>query len=374
MRHPHVGHLVLGLPLGGTERLVERMLRTPPPSSATSCLCLDLVGRLGEDLIADGIPVSLMRRKPGFDWGLPLRIARHASRNGIDILHCHQYTPWFYGVLARLFRPSLRILFTEHGRFYPDVPSRKRRAANRLLAPLTQCISAVSPSVKDALVDVEAFPPDRIRVVFNGIEPPPVAETDRAGLRARLGLKPDRIYCILCARFDPIKWIPGLLEAMKRVVDAVPDSGLILVGEGPEDAIIRAKIRELGLEDHVALPGFQKNVAEWLKASDIFVLSSLSEGTSVSLLESMAMGMPAVATRVGGNPAVIEEGRTGLLVPSQDAAALGDALARLARDPAARKAMGRAAAQRFQERFRLSNMIQAYHRIYADLMDGKVPA
>ncbi|MDB5103931.1 MAG: glycosyl transferase group 1 [Fibrobacteres bacterium] len=374
MRHPHVTHLVLGLPLGGTERLVERMLRTPPPSFRASCVCLDLIGRLGDSLQADGVSVTLIDRKPGFDWSLPFRIARYASKNGVDILHCHQYTPWFYGALARLFRPSLRILFTEHGRFYPDIPSRKRRFVNRILVRLTDRVSAVSPSVKDALVEVEAFPPGKIQVVFNGIEPPAAGNADRGSLRARFSLKADWTYFILCARFDPIKWIPGLLEALRIVVDASPASGLILVGEGPEAEAIREKIRGLGLADHVVLPGFQENVVEWLRAADVFVLSSLSEGTSVSLLESMAVGMPSVATRVGGNPAVIEDGRTGLLVPTRDAVALGAAMLRLARDPGARDALGREAAVRFNGMFRFSRMMETYNAIYMELKDGKATA
>jgi glycosyltransferase involved in cell wall biosynthesis len=362
----HVAHLVLGLPLGGTERLVERMVRTPPAPFAVSCICLDKTGRLGDDLLRDGFRVELMGRKPGIDWSLPRRIAAYAKRSRIGILHCHQYTPWFYGVLARLFRPSLKIIFTEHGRFYPDIPSPKRRVFNRLLAPLTHVITAVSPAVKDALMKVEAFPEKAIRVVYNGIESPR-PQGGRAALRKKLGLREDGLYFVLPARFDPIKWIPGLLEAFAEVSAKLPQAGLLLIGDGPEDVSVRARISELGIADRVTLPGYQENVAEWLAAADVFVLSSHSEGTSVSLIESMALGLPAVATAVGGNPYVIEDGKTGKLVPASDAKALAAAMASLAADPAARASMGEAAKSRFAALFTLKDMFANYLALYRSL-------
>ncbi len=369
---PHVAHLTLGLPLGGTERLVERMARKPPKGFRASVVCLDQVGALGEGLLRDGIELKHVPRRPGFDHTLPWRLAAHAARRRIDVLHCHQYTPWFYGVLARLFRPRLKILFTEHGRFYPDVPSGKRRIFNRILSPWTQGITAVSPAVKDALVRVEAFPAGKIRIVFNGIEAPVAG--DRVALRRRLSLHPDWVYFILCARFDPIKWIPGLVAAFARVAHGRSDCGLILVGDGPEAEAVRRAVRSFGLEDRVVLPGFQDQVADWLGAADIFVLSSLSEGTSVSLIESMALGLPSVATAVGGNVFVVEDRVTGLLAPSENAEALAAAMAELADHPALRHAMGDAARRHFESDFRLDRMIETYRAIYLELLGKKKAA
>jgi L-malate glycosyltransferase len=363
MAIPHLAHVVLGLPFGGTEILVERMLRTPPKGFAVSCLCLDHVGEVGERLRKDGIKVELLGRKPGFDFGLPARIARQAAKDGIDILHCHQYTPFFYGAMARLFRPGLRILFTEHGRFHPDTPSPKRRLFNKFMHGRADYITAVSPAVKDALIHVEGIPAGRIQVVFNGISFPPATEA-RPALRARLGLDPEAFHFILCSRFDTIKWIPGLLEAFRKVLDAHPASRLVLVGDGPEKETILAKRAALGLESTVVMAGFQRNVSEWLRACDAFVLCSLNEGTSVSLIESMAAGLPSVATRVGGNPYVVQEGVTGLLVPSQDADGLAQAMLVLAREPERGRAMGAAATRSYQDRFLPSEMDRTYDGMY----------
>ena len=119
-----------------------------------------------------------------------------------------------------------------------------------------------------------------------------------------------------------------------------------------------------GLDSTVVMAGFQRNVSEWLRACDAFVLCSLNEGTSVSLIESMAAGLPSVATRVGGNPYVVQEGVTGLLVPSQDAEGLAQAMLSLARDPERGRTMGAAAIRSYEDRFLPSEMDRTYDGMY----------
>lgn len=365
-----IAHVVLSLPVGGTERLVEQMVRNPPPGAASACICLDAEGRIGEELRSEGFPVFALGRKPGLDLSLPRRLAALARGHGFDILHCHQYTPWFYGALARLFRPGLKVLLTEHGRFHPDLPSPKRKAFNKLVSPLSHGLTAVSPATRDALVRIEGFPPSRVRVVLNGVR---VRDPgmDRAEARRRLGLDPDGIYFILCARFDPIKWIPGLVEAFAVAAERHPGAGLILVGDGPERGNIEETVARLGLRDRVRLPGFRDDVASWLRASDVFVLSSHSEGTSVSLIEAMSMGLPAAVTDVGGNPFVVERDRTALVVPPADATALGAALGALAGDAALRDRLGAEGRRRFESMFRMEAMLGTYASIYAEIAAGR---
>lgn len=362
-----IAHLTLGLPIGGTERLIESMLRHPPSGWRALGLCLDLLGDLGHSLQKEGQTLYLLGRKPGFDWSLPWRIAKHCRNEKVDVLHCHQYSPWFYGVLARLFFPKLRIILSEHGRFHPDIASAKRRWFNRLFAPLSHRLIAVSPAVTEALVTVDAFPRRRVEVVYNGIavnRP----NASKADLRHELGLEADALYVILCARFDPIKWMEGLVAAFALVKQRQPRARLILVGDGPEKTKIEKAVLAAGLENEVLMPGFRQDIAKWLVASDIYTLPSLSEGTSVSLIEAMALGLPAVATRVGGTPQVLDEGRTGLLVPKADLNALAEGLLTLLNDAAMRQRMGEAAKQAYFDRFRPESMHLAYAKIYADVM------
>ena len=367
---PHICHLVLGLPLGGTEALVTYMLRNPPEGYRSSAVCLDEIGILGESALADGRTVTLIPRGHRFDWRVARKIAQYCKAHKVDILHCHHYTPWCYGALARLWNPNPRVVFTEHGRLYPDEPSFKRRLFNKAILPLTDVITAVSPFVADALASVEQIPPHRISVIFNGVDEARFVNLpDKRELRNTLGLDHETLYFILCSRLDPIKWIEGLLAAFRSVIDAFAGCRLLLIGEGEARGRIEADIERLHLGGAVLLAGYRRNVPEWLAASDIFVLSSHSEGTSVSLVESMAAGLPSVVTNAGGNAYVVEDGVTGIVVPVRDVDALAAAMLSLARDPDLRRRYAENAHRRFRNLFAMSRMLNSYAAVYEKLMN-----
>lgn len=371
-RKSHVCHLVLGLPMGGTEGLVDKMLRNPPEGFRSSVICLDEIGVLGEAAQRDKLDVFLIPRGQGFDWRTSRSVAQYTKNRSVDILQCHHYTPWCHGALARLWHPQMRVIFTEHGRLYPDEPSFKRRLFNKAILPLTHSITAVSPFVANALEEVEQIPPDRIQVIFNGVEDSQFRDlSPKNQLRPKLGLQDEFIYFILSSRLDPIKWIEGLLSAYRQVLEVVPHSGLLLIGEGESRKNIESEIDRLELRDHVRLTGYQENVPEWLAASDIFVLSSHSEGTSVSLIESMAAGLPSVVTSAGGNPFVVQDGITGKVVPVRNVDALAAAMLSLAQDPALRSRYSGNARKRFEKYFQTKQMVDAYSAIYRSLLAGR---
>ena len=356
--------------MGGTEGLVDKMLRNPPAGFRSSVICLDELGVLGEAARNDGLDVTLISRGQRFNLQTVRRIARHVKKYEVNIIQCHHHTPWCYGALARFWRHGMRVIFTEHGRFYPDNPSWKRRFFNQgILLPLTSAITAVSPFVAQALKTVEWIPRQRIQIIYNGVDGSRFNNLpSMKDLRRKLNLRDDFVYFILCSRLDPIKWIEGLLAAYRRVLDAFPKSGLILVGDGDARRDIESDIEKLGLKEHVRLAGYQKNIPEWLAAADIFVLSSHSEGTSVSLVESMAAGLPSVVTNAGGNPYVVQNGITGTVVPVRDEKALAEAMLRLARDSGLCARYSANAKKRFNEEFRLTHMMDSYNRIYESLL------
>ena len=368
MDNKHICHLVLGLPMGGTEGLVDKMLRNPDFGFRSSAICLDETGILGEAARKDGFDITLISRGSGFNWKVARRIAQHAKKCRINIMQCHHYTPWCYGALARLWYPDMRVIFTEHGRLYPDNPAWKRRLFNLFILPLTSTITAVSPFVAQALKTVEWIPLRRIQVIYNGVDDSRFNNLpSKEELRRTLNLRDKFIYFILCSRLDPIKWIEGLLAAYRRVLDAFPQSGLILVGDGKAREDIESDIERLNLKEHVHLVGYQKNVPEWLAAADIFVLPSHSEGTSVSLIESMAARLPSVVTNAGGNPYVVQNGITGKVVPVREEEALADAMLCLAEDSELRAQYSANARKRFEEEFLLMHMMDSYQRIYESL-------
>src|SRR5262249_32442424 len=144
-------------------------------------VCLDELGTLGEELRAEGHSVEVLGRRPGVDWRIPWRLSRLLARQHVQLIHAHQYTPFFYALAARLFCWRPAILFTEHGRWVPDYPRRKRIIANRLLLQRRDRVVGVGEDVRQALIINEGIPARRVSVVYNGIDLTPyhTLSTDR---------------------------------------------------------------------------------------------------------------------------------------------------------------------------------------------------
>jgi glycosyltransferase involved in cell wall biosynthesis len=361
-RWPRILHVVLGLDPGGTERLVVELVRRLGGDLPAAVCCLDDAGRWGAALVADGVPVTALRRRPGFRPALGRAVARAARRHGATIIHCHQYSPFVYGCLARMWRPGLRLVFTEHGRLSDGPPSAKRRCANRLLARLPHEVYAVSDDLRRHMIR-EGFDGSAVGVIYNGIDAgPPPDPALRACQRQRLQVSDATIVVGTIARLDPVKDLGTVLVAMSALARERPVV-LLVVGDGPERARLEHQAAEAGLSDGVRFLGHRDDARQWLAACDVYVNSSVSEGVSLTILEAMAAGLPVVATRVGGTPEIVDDA-CGRLVPPRDPAALAAAVRALSLDCAARRALGLAARRRVAERFTVDRMVQAYREVY----------
>lgn len=369
-RQIRVAFVLHAMQVAGAEVLVKETIRRLGPAIVPTVFCLDRVGPLGEEFVAAGGDLVCFHRRPGRDLKVSWKLAAEAGRRGIDVVHAHQYTPFFYAALARpLTRPTPRLILTEHGRHYPDRVSPARRAFNRVvLDRLADAVNACCQFSADALRDVDGFAGRRIEVIENGIEVGrygPVA--DKAELKMRLGLDPARRYVAHVARHHPVKDQPMLLRGFAAAAADIPDADLLLAGDGPLRGELEDLARSLGVADRVLFLGVRKDVPDVLRAADVFALTSVSEAASLTLLEAMATGLPVVATAVGGNPEIVRHEREGLLIPRGDPAACADAFHRLLRDPDLAARLGVAARRRVEERYRLEQTIDAYHRLYRRL-------
>lgn len=355
--------------MGGAEVLAARLARRLTGDYRFVFACLDASGTLGDELRDENFRVALLDRKPGVDGHCARRLARFLAGEGVDLVHTHQYTPFFYALAARMLYRRVPILFTEHGRPHPDYPRRKRIAANKLLLQSRDRVVAVGQAVRHALVRNEGIPDHRVEVIYNGIETTSFAAVDgaREAARRELGLGPEHLAIMQVARLDPLKDHATALRTIERVARLCGNARLILVGEGSEEGTIRAMIRERKLASAVHLLGLRKDVARLLPAADIFLLTSVTEGIPVTLIEAMAASLPIVATRVGGVGEVVLDGQTGLLAPAGDEANLAKAILRLAADPAERLRMGQLGRERAGQGFSEATMHEGYRRLY-DLM------
>ncbi len=169
---PRICQLVHGLPIGGAEVIVDRLVRRLGDEFPMAVACLDEVGQLGEALVAAGVPVVRLGRRPGFDWKCTRKLQRRLRDQDIRLIHAHQCTPLAYALATQAFGPRPPVLLTEHGRFFPDLPSRKRKLFHRLAARASDRFVAVGEAVRQALVANEGLPANRIDVIYNGVEPP----------------------------------------------------------------------------------------------------------------------------------------------------------------------------------------------------------
>ncbi|GAB5415421.1 MAG: hypothetical protein Cons2KO_30240 [Congregibacter sp.] len=163
---------------------------------------------------------------------------------------------------------------------------------------------------------------------------------------------------------DPIKNHAMMLRAFKTVLETTPDARLLLVGDGEERARIASLISHLGIADRVVMPGFIPDPSVWLDAMDLYLLSSFSEGTSMTLLEATSLGKPCIVTDVGGNPEVISDGESGFCVPSDDIYSFAQAIVTLLNDKPRLIEMGERAGASFQTRFHSQIMLEQYHQLY----------
>lgn len=358
-------HVTFDMAIGGTEQVIRQLVLNLPSAEFTNeIFCIDgKVGAVGEALAATGIPIHQAARRRGLDKTL-IRTLRQTIREGqFDVVHCHQYTPWVYGWFAA-WGTKAKVVFTEHGRFFPDRYRGKALPLNFLMALTTSAITAISSATRDALAKYEWVPKFKVKVVYNGIQPLHPDLLQVAALREELKITPNQLVLGTVARLDPVKNQAMMLRAFAQVVAEYPDTRLLIVGDGPTRQLLEQLAKKLAIQDCIVFTGFRTNVADYLALMHIYLLSSHTEGTSMTLLEAMHLGLPCVATAVGGNPEIVQHEQTGLLSADDDSDNFAFNIKRLLVSANEMKLFGRHGKLRFTDFFSVEKMVVQYRSIY----------
>jgi glycosyltransferase involved in cell wall biosynthesis len=368
---PVLAYVVNSLNAGGTEKLVVEMGLAFSKEYALQVYCLDEPGLWASRLRDHGIAVHGLWRQPGIDLSIPYRLAGMLRHSGAQLIHAHQCSPWFYAALSRLLNPRPRLLLEEHGRFWPEPDNAKRRLVNQqLINRLTHRFVAVSQDISARLTRYEGIPSDRIEVIYNGVDAPNRPNADEVlQRRAALGIAADDFVIGTVGRFDPIKNLPMLIDALTALCRSNPRVRGLLIGDGPERADITRRVHEAGLDGRIILTGHRDDARALLPCMDLFVLASFSEGTSVALLEAMSAGVPAVVTAVGGNPEIVIDQQTGWVISSGDVHALVEVFRSAIADEKLRSNLANEARLRFELNFTMQKMIVRYRSIYQEMMN-----
>lgn len=358
--------------MGGAEVLAKDMCLSFKDEFNISVICLDEPGLWAQEIRDAGIPLYTLWRDEGIDYRIIWELANFAKKNNIILFHAHQTTPWFYTAFSRLFNKNTRVLFEEHGRFYPEVFNWKKYYINKFFAlPLTEKVVAVSKDVKKRIVRYEGVPPKKVQVIYNGkkVFPPPSKKL-KESFRKQLGIKKTDFLCGMVGRFDPIKNIPMFLKGISNARKRNPSIKGVIIGDGPLLNEMKTMVEKLGLKDSVVLPGYRSNADKLIYCFDLFVMTSFSEGTSMALLEAMSAGIPQVVTAVGGNKEVVKDGETGWLIPSNDSDFLAKVIVEASFDKNRLKKMGELSKKRFLKHFTFEKMLNEYRKLYNQIAES----
>ena len=301
-------------------------------------------------------------------YGRALRRIRALARSGsYDLVHVHSSKA---GALARVagLGAGVPVVYTPHCFPFIGPQSRRRQvlsaAAEAVLARMTAAIVCVCEDERRQALALRVAPAARLHVIHNGSPPcEPVGESDRELAEWTEG--GPSAACLTALRHQ--KGVDVFLRAAPRILEAVPQARLAVVGTGPEGDGLRAQAAELGLADSVRFFGFRPPAARQLAELDVFVLASRWEAFPISVLEAMACGVPQVATDVGGTAEAVQEGVTGRLCPPEDPEALAQATIALLESPERRQAMASASRARHGELFGVERMVAATAGLYRSL-------
>jgi len=356
-------HVIESLEFGGAEKIVISLANSMADMHEIAICCLKRIGALGPE-VDRRINVFCLNKGEGNDYLLPFRLARLIRRDAHDVVHTHNWGVFLEGGLAGVLARTPMLIHSVHGPYtaYSDTLSSRikislRHFLERLLSRRFHRITAVSDAIREYIVREIRIDPGSVVTVHNGI---PVDDNLPSG---KTGTKD--IAFITVGRLAEIKNHLLMVRAFHEALKEGADARLIIVGDGPERASIESFLRTNRLEGKVTLLGFRSDVGELLRGADVFILTSRYEGISVALLEAMRAGLPVIATRVGGIPETVRDGKTGLLVGQDDLPGLVQAMRRLAQSQELRREMGRRGRDFLLEEFSLTVMSARYSKIYA---------
>ena len=359
--------------MGGLENgLVNLINRIPADRYRQAVVCLEDFTSFSERIRSPNVEIVALHKKDGKDLGVYIRLWRTLRRLHPAIVHTRNL-----GTIDMVFPAMLagvrRRVHGEHGWDMVDLhgKSRKYRQLRRICVPFIKRFITVSEDLGEWLTDQVGAPSAKVETICNGVDTerfnPEGAEVVRMP-----DAPADALVIGTIGRAVPVKDQLTLVDAFGRLVAQYPDQRhllrLVLVGDGPELATLRARVAELNLGDLAWLPGRLDGVERVLRGFDIFVLTSLNEGISNTILEAMATGLPIVATAVGGNPELVDDGDTGFLVPVSDAEALSRVLGRYLAEPELRRQQGRQARDKAERHYSLNVMVDRYVSVYDKLM------
>ena len=359
-----VMHVVYRLQAGGMEFGVVKLVNGLRGSRIDSSICSTTPAGEVKALVHPDARIFELRRREGNDPRLVWELYRLFRRERPHIVHTHAWGTLIEGLVAARLAGIRVVVHGEHGTL--QLRPHQVRVQRWAFGRVNQVIS-VSRKLSDRIAATTGFPAARIRTIQNGVDLSRFQAMDRSAARQAIGLEPGAFVIGTAGRLVPVKDHANLIEALSWLRQQGLAFVAVIAGDGPLRSDLVALTAARSLDDRVRFLGHRPDIGNVYAALDVFVLPSRSEGMSNTILEAMASGTPIVATRVGGTPELVEDHRTGRLVPAEDPAALAGALMTLATDCGLRLRMGDAGRAKAEADFSLARMLRDYEGMYAEL-------
>lgn len=373
---PLIAHVVYRFDTGGLENGVVNLINHMPADAYRhAVIALTEVTDFRHRIRRDDVEFIALDKPPGHGIWLYPKLYRLFRRLRPAIVHTRNLAAletvvpaWAAGVPVRI--------HGEHGRDVSDLDGSNRtyQRLRRLYRPFVSYYLALSRDLAQYLSDKIGIPGGKMTQVYNGVDAERFHPADgRATIPACPFSNPNHWLIGTVGRMQAVKDQTTLARAFVQALRMAPALAervrLVMIGDGPLRGEVQAMLEAAGVGHLAWLPGERSDIPEVMRGLDCFVLPSLAEGISNTILEAMASGLPVIATRVGGNADLVSEGSTGLLVPANDPEAMAGAIVRLASDPALARSLGEAGRDAVERRFSLDAMVGVYCHTYDKLLE-----
>jgi len=367
----NVLHIVLSLEMGGLEKVVVECVPAFDRNifNVEVC-CIDELGCLSENLKNTNINITLLRKNQDhYDIFFPIKLSRLLRTKNIHILHMHTGT-FFIGTQAGILAKTPVKIYTDHGRHL--IEPRIIFFMDRFSGAFSDKIVAVSKELENYLIEVVKLPAYKTTTIINGIDTDTFSYKPKSlQLMNKLNIPVNHNIIGTVGRLAEVKDQSTMINALIKVRNCLPDTILLLIGDGPMRTELQTLVNNNGLRDHVKFVGNRDDVPDLLNLLDIFLLTSLSEGTSISLLEAMSSGVVPIVTKVGGNTSLVDNDINGKIINPKQVDKLAEDIVELLVNDDLRSSFSKNAINKVHEKFSLNNMINNYTTLYLNLCKSK---
>ena len=373
---PLIAHILYRFDVGGLENGVVNLInRIPETQYRHVIISLTDATDFKQRISRKDVDIYCLHKKPGHDFGLYYRLWKLLRQLRPDITHTRNLAALEMVAIAMLAGVKRRI-HSEHGWGMNDLhgANRKHQWLRRYMSKFTHCYIGLSKHIINYLHDGVGIPSSKLTQIYNGVDADRfmASESNHVCEALPAGFTEDTIMIGTVGRMEAVKSQTTLADAFILLNQACPEVKhklrLVMIGEGDLRQQALDKLLQAGLEQQCWLPGSRDDVPQIMNNMDIFVLPSRNEGISNTILEAMATGLPVVATRVGGNPELVMEDITGMLIPSDNPQEMMLALKKYVENQSMREQHGRAARQQIAKNFRIEHMVNNYLSVYNSLM------